>query len=595
MFIQQKNNAIYRVSLTLDKLLVPFWNLSKSLLELSLIRNRDYSQYDNDFQQEKNDRIEKSESDFVKQCNEINASKMSEKDKQKAIADEKLCQYDSVYRDAFSCIHRYYLEQVVSPDCFKRGIKKSCSLIVYLPGRECHFVTEGYSKDGFDEEFPKCLASLKIMDEYLKFLNNGIDYPIGFNAKMYANVFPDTLKENVISICSPLYSKDAITPKEGVIRQESEYKVWINEPVLKDLGYEIPSTDNVYEYRDGDIMVGLEIGKYIFPMLTDWQTYFSVIDRTSIVWTDCRNGVFVRPVKNEEGKKQPVTKKMTVEQKGFVDAAKNDDFTNCLSYLEDNLYLPISAPEIKEYYKQFFHPLQKIENLKHLVDYKVYVPEQQEGTVLGIYKIHKLEGEKQFNLRHMLTAKQEGDKRIVNDYNGERRKVEIVQVLKPHFSSFFMQDYFEFFVEEVLKDLKARKVIKDFLRNQNYKYKSSTCDKDCEIDALVYAGSKIYLLELKTTLHLEFLNIYPQRYTDYLSNEENPDEYEFHLVSSFAEDNIAVLNMDAKDGYNTVREGLKTIPYKFDVLIPGTEKKLHCLSESSFDKLKAELQRVFTA
>lgn len=595
MFIQQKNNAIYRVSLTLDRLIAPFWNLSKSLLELSLIRNRDYSQYDDVFQQEKNGRIEKCEADFKKQCDKIKASEMPEEDKQKAIEDEKYCEYDPLYRDAFNCIHHYYLEKILCPDCFNKGIKKSCSLIVYLPGRECHFVTEGYSKDGFDEEFPKCLASLKIMDEYLKFLNNGIDYPIGFNAKMYANVLPDTLKDDAISICSPLYLKEAVEPKEGLVRQESEYKVWINEPVLKDLGYEISSTDNIYEYRVSDLLVGLEIGNYIFPMLTDWQTYFSVIDRTSIVWTDCRNGVFVRPVKSEEGEKKTVTKKMTVEQKEFVDAAKNDDFTNCLSYLEDNLYLPITAPEIKEDYKLFFHPLQKIENLKHLVDYKVYVPEQQEGTVLGIYKIHKLEGEKQYNLRHMLAAKQEGDKRIVNDYNGERRKVEIVQVLKPQYSSFYMQDYFEFFVKEVLKDLKANVVIKDFLCNQNYKYKAPTCDKDCEVDALVYAGTKIYLLELKTTLHLEFLNTYPQRYADYLSNEENPDEYEFHLVSSFADDNIAVLNMDAKDGYNTVRKGLKTIPYKFDVAIPGTGKKLHCLSESSFDKLKAELQRVFTA
>jgi len=40
---------------------------------------------------------------------------------------------------------------------------------------------------------------------------------------------------------------------------------------------------------------------------------------------------------------------------------------------------------------------------------------------------------------------------------------------------------------------------------------------------------------------------------------------------------------------------LKTKPYRFDVAIPGTEKKLHCLSESSYDKLKAELTRVFTA
>ena len=595
MFEKQKNNYIYRVSLSLDKLFIPFWNLSRSLLELSLIQNRDYSRYDAIFHEEKNDRIGKCKSDFQKLCDEILATNMSDEEKQKAISDEKLCEYDTVYRDAFDCIHRYYLEQILCPECFNNGIKKSCSLIVYLPGRECHFVTEGNSKEGFDEEFQKCLASMKVIENYLNFLNNGIDYPIGFNSKMYASVFPDTLKDDAISICSPLYSKNAITPNEGIVRQVSEYKIWINEKVLIDLGYVIDPIDNVYEYRAGDLLVGLEIGNYIIPMLTNWQSYFSVIDRVMLLWTDYRNGIFVRQVKTEDGEKLTVIKKMNVEQKAFVDAAKNDDFTNCLSYLEDNLYLPISAPKIQENYREFFHPLQKIEKLKHLVDYKIYVPEQQEGTVLGVYKIHKLEGETQYNLRHMLSAKHVVNERIVKDYNGERRKVEIVQVLKPQYSSFYMLDYFEFFVEEVLIELKAQGVIKDFLRNQNYKYKAPTCDKDCEIDALVYAGSKIYMFELKTTLHFEFLKIYPQRYADYLTNEENPGVYEFYLISSFAEDNIAVLNVPADDEYNTNRAGLNTKPYRFDVAIPGKNKVLHCLAESSYQKLKAELQRIFTS
>ena len=77
-----------------------------------------------------------------------------------------------------------------------------------------------------------------------------------------------------------------------------------------------------------------------------------------------------------------------------------------------------------------------------------------------------------------------------------------------------------------------------------------------------------------------------------------PDIYEFYLISSFADDNIAILKPDPKDGYNVKREGLKSIPYKFDVGIPvkgGVKRNLHCLSESSFDRLKAELQQVFTA
>ena len=195
----------------------------------------------------------------------------------------------------------------------------------------------------------------------------------------------------------------------------------------------------------------------------------------------------------------------------------------------------------------------------------------------------------------MLYTQQAGEKQVIKDYNDEQRDVTTVQVLRPQYASFYMMDYYEFFVANVLQTLKEQDLIIGYLRNQRFSYKEQGSNKMIEIDALVYNGQKIFFLELKTTLHIEFLNTYPQRYAALLAEENKPELYSFHLVSSFADDNIAVLNMDAKDGYNTVRKGLKTIPYKFDVAIPGTGEKLHCLSESSFDKLKAELQRVFTA
>lgn len=40
------------------------------------------------------------------------------------------------------------------------------------------------------------------------------------------------------------------------------------------------------------------------------------------------------------------------------------------------------------------------------------------------------------------------------------------------------------------------------------------------------------------------------------------------------------------------RHCLKTIPYRFEMAISGTEKQLHCLSESSYERLKAESKRV---
>jgi hypothetical protein len=595
MFIQQKNNAIYRVSLTLDRVLAPFWDLTKNLLKSRLLTERVYTLFDTSFEQGKAERMQRCEELFQKNCEEINQSEGSEEEKQQAIEKEERCMYDTVFAEAFQLILNYFLHKILSPECFRKQIKKSCSLIIYKSEGECRFVAEGTAEDRFDKEFRNCLFSMKVVEEFLCFLNGGDVNSNSFNPKIYAYIFPDHFEDDAVSIASSNYSKEIIEAKEIVVRQPSMYQIWYNEQCLKSFGYNGSHEGDVYEYIVDETLVALEQGDYIIPLVTEWQTYFNVTNQAQLIWTDFQNQIY--NIERRDNKKQkPAKLTMTNDEKAFVEAATSEDFTNILSHLVDNLYLPDDAPAVAETYQKFFHPLKKVEELKHLVDYKIYVPDQdQEGTVLGVYKINKLEGESDYNLRHMLYTQQVGDKQVIKDYNDEQRNVTTVQVLKPQYASFYMMDYYEFFVEEVLKSLKERGIINGYLRNQRYCYKGQGGNKMIEIDALVYNGQKIFLFELKTTLHIEFLNTYPQRYAALLAEETMPEIYSFHLVSSFAEDNIAVLNMAPKDGYNTVRKGLKTIPYKFDIAIPGTGNKLHCLSESSFNKLKAELQLVFTA
>ncbi len=595
MFIQQKNNAIYRVTLTLDRVLSPFWDLSKNLLKDGLLNDRDYTQFDADFEQVKTERMQRCDEQFQKSCDEINQGGGTAEDKQKAISQEERGKYDTVLSEAFQYILNHYQQKILSPDCFERQIKKSCSLIVYKPEGECRFVVEGGS-ERFDKEFRNCLFSLKIVEDFLKFLNGGNADSNSFNPKIYAYIFPDNFEDDAVSIASPLYTKDNLTGKDTIVRQASAYQIWYNDSCLKSLGYDGLHEGDVYEYRVDDTLIALEQGDFIIPMVTAWQPYFDVNNQAQLLWTDYQNGIFNYIERSGENKIKPAKMAMTNDEKAFVEAAASEDFTNILSNLVDNLYLPYGSPAVKAEYQDFFHKLMKVEELKHLVDYKLYVPNHDRpGTVLGVYKIHKLQGETDYNLRHMLYSQQKGDRQVFMDYNEESRNVTTVQVLKPQYASFYMMDYYEFFVEEILKTLKDQGVIKGYLRNQRYTYKASGENKMIEVDALVYNGQKIYLFELKTTLHIEFLNTYPQRYASLLANESMPELFNFHLVSSFAEDSIAVLNLPVKDGYNAAREGLKTTPYKFDVSIPGTEKKLHCLSESSYDRLKAELTRVFTA
>ena len=103
MFIQQKNNAIYRVSLTLERMLAPFWNLAKNLLNEALLTERDYSQFDADFQQEKTDRMQLREEAFKRECELINAEAVSDEEKAKRISEESRSKYDTVFLEAFRC------------------------------------------------------------------------------------------------------------------------------------------------------------------------------------------------------------------------------------------------------------------------------------------------------------------------------------------------------------------------------------------------------------------------------------------------------------------------------------------------------------
>lgn len=600
MFLDQKNNAIYRVSLTLERVLYPFWNLFRSLQNDALLTSRDYSQFNADFQNDKQARIERCDADYQRQCDEINSKDISQEQKDEEIAAELENKYDTVFSEAFNHVNEYYLGKLLSHESFKKGIKESCSLIVYKHDGECRFVTEGTAGDGFGKELRNCLASLQIVDQWIGFLNGGNTMDFGFNPKIYASVLPERYKDDVVSIASPLYAKDNIVAKERVIRQKTDYQVWYNESLLRKLGYDNLDYGEVFGYLDGENLVGIECGQYFIPLVTNWQNSFTISDKSQIVWTDFKNNIFNSKEKSGDVAKKPAKQNMSSDEKTFVEAATSDDFTNLLSHLTDNLFLPDNAPAIKAEYQKFFHPLMKVEELKHLVDYKLYVPIQEQGTVLGVYKIHKLQGETEYNLRHMLYARKSGENPVIKDYNNdEHRSATVVQVLQPQYASFYMMDYYEFFFEAALEDLKSRNVIQGYLRNQHYTYKTPSGNKLCEIDAVVYAGGKIFFFELKTTLHIEFLNTYPQKYAAMLQHEESPELYEFYLVSSFAEDNISILKPEPKDGYNERRAGLMSIPYKFDVAIPiidGAERKdLHCLSESSFEKLKAELQRVFTA
>ena len=530
MFLNQKGNTIFRVMLSIDKVLEPFWSLSKNLIGEALLKDRDYRAFNSDFQNSLAERLKGCDDEYKKRCD---AFEGSESEKQQYRDNEFNSRYDQVYDEAFRVVNDAYLRDILSNDCFGKGIKKSCSLVVYHPSGECRFVIEGDASNSFEEDFQRCLSKAKVLDTFLDFLDKSIANAYTFDQSIYRNALPNNPRDESVPIASPLYPMALLTAEAEVERGESEYKIWFNEAVLEKLGYEMPRGEEVFEYKNGERIVGLEQGQYFIPLSADWKEYFDISNLVELVWTDFINQVFVKPPKDKESKAQEKTK-LTADEQAFIDAAKTEDFTNLLSYLEDNLYLSKDAPEILGEYARFFQTLVKIEDLKHLPDYKLYVPDQEGDTVLGVYKINREKGESSYNLRHMLSMKNQGENRIVKDcYDTGNKKASAVSTLLPQYAPFYNRYYYEFFVEAVLKDLKEQGVIKGYLRNQHYAYNTPDGDKQCEIDAIVKTDNKIMILELKTTLHVEFLVDYPQRYATMLQGVAMPDLFEFYMISSF--------------------------------------------------------------
>ena len=58
MFLNQKGNTIFRVTLSIDKVLEPFWSLSKNLIGEALLKDRDYRAFNSDFQESLAKRLE---------------------------------------------------------------------------------------------------------------------------------------------------------------------------------------------------------------------------------------------------------------------------------------------------------------------------------------------------------------------------------------------------------------------------------------------------------------------------------------------------------------------------------------------------------
>ena len=272
----------------------------------------------------------------------------------------------------------------------------------------------------------------------------------------------------------------------------------------------------------------------------------------------------------------------------FINDSKNSDFTQLLSNLQKNLYLPAGI-SIKAEYNKYFRSYTYTEKLKFLEEYILYFPEQSDETGLCVYTNQKKGDE--YNLLHWIEPK---DSKQFSHYRKsvpENIKRTLVSILKPEIAFYVLEKYFEDTVEDILKK-------DDFKYIANAVFTINN-EKKWEIDFIIYSqkNDKIYFVEAKTKLNKEYIYSYTGKSSELefslrkqLGIEDSKIlNIEYIIISGFSDKNVDAYQhfIGEKDNYNKMREGFSTLPYHFSIPISTIKgKNLTCIAEPEYDKLK---------
>jgi len=418
----------------------------------------------------------------------------------------------------------------------------------------------------------KLIALLKVrlnegIKDQLNIFDNWIINRESFKFELETNLKCAILNESFL---------DKVSIKREIMEKED---IWINQKALKKFYNITLSVSEYYLLKSDNQIIGFSADNTAFLIAKDVNKILDTNYIFKYYWILFKRNVY-RKTKQTH----------IINHNIVIDFNKNstiDSFTNLLSNLKKNLY--IEGVKIPDEYNKFFENAISISNLDHISGFEFYLPDirEEKKTLLGIYHNDKKPSETHYNLINWITNEDEDVNLFTNDDNKKKPK-KIVSILKPEISFYFRYRFFEDFFERILKDLGF-----DYLSNYELEYISRVgC---CEIDFLINTGSKLFIVETKTKLSREYIEKF-EKTCDILINEMSPiiSNIEFIIVSAFSDDNCNVykyyIEQGKKDhpGYNCNRDEIYTIPYWFEFPIANNaEKKLTCIAEPSYEKLKA--------
>lgn len=288
--------------------------------------------------------------------------------------------------------------------------------------------------------------------------------------------------------------------------------------------------------------------------------------------------------KNKESKDKE--KKYSGIKSDFVKKFRDKNFTQLLTDLINGYYLTDDC--IPKKYQIYFEDNQLFTNIKKdKYRKKTFVVRLSDnGTALGIYDEENT-GNKPNNLEYWISLDKESINHFPNKSEYEPERV-VVKTLKPEYSFYLMECFGEDFTEEVLKQLKQKSKIKDYIRNVDFR--ENIDEKTNEIDFFILSKKdKICKIEVKKTLDKRDIDSQKCKDEVLYNNDIYKIISEYYLIGFKGDTKIIdtyhyFINSD-KDNNNL----------DFEVPLFNTKEKLslNCITANNFEALYNKLSEKF--
>lgn len=579
MFERNELYRVYKISIPIIDLLVPYWNLYINIKGLSLIDTLEfpagYESYKNNCIDIYNDYQQKKE--FIE-------DKEDAKLLEETTINQILCE-----------LTKYVCTNIYDREHFHRTFKKHFFTIVH---KENSFIC--VTKDCNEEKMIELLDKFLTYSNPIRLLLQAIDtnreknFDDMINCGLYSVAAQKTIDNSDIrSIYAPIYhiSDFKTTDDEHISYELNSSEFWLNYELIKEyysFDEELDDKVIVFHKRNNDstsYIDGLYSNDIIIPFISDFKKQYQV--NLNAIWREFKSNVYHHKLNKDDS----VSRKNNKVQKDFLELTKKEDVTNKLSYLVNNLFIPQEHLTKIEDIGFCFNDITIVDGLSELENYEFFSSRIEDNKpFIGIHKKDKA-GSSSYKLLHYININAGKLENIRGHNKVDKFSGKIAKILKPDLAFYYLLRYYEDFFCLVLDEIKQETgSVIDFIANQNLKNNNSTN----EVDILAFNGSDIFIIELKTTLNIDYIVSYQKKCNKWLQhNPEIANNLKFMIVGNYGSEtlNICIGNNTEEEEYNVPRPNMNGCAYSFSVPLDGRHE-LYCFTESSFERLKSKLTKI---